>query len=283
MSVAHRARRAENVTRKAASNSALEFLERVGYVVRGTLYSTMGTLALGVALGIGGAATDQSGSLVILTRGPFGKFLLLAVAIGISAYAVWGFVRAIFDPLHRGDDAPGVAQRLGFAWSGFAYTGLALFALQLFAGTGGAGGQDSTHATIAAVLNHPAGQLATVLIGLVALAAGIGQFVEAYRAEFKKDMKRGEMSKGEKEIVDTLGRLGMIARGVTFSLVGWFVLEAGLHHDSSRAHGFGAAFLFLLNQPFGRQLLALVALGFIALGLHSFACARWVRLLGSKA
>ena len=28
-------------------------------------------------------------------------------------------------------------------------------------------------------------------------------------------------------------------------------------------------------------LLGIVALGFIALGLHSFACARWVRLLGS--
>jgi hypothetical protein len=29
------------------------------------------------------------------------------------------------------------------------------------------------------------------------------------------------------------------------------------------------------------MLLGIVALGFIALGLHSFACARWIRLLGS--
>jgi len=51
--------------------------------------------------------------------------------------------------------------------------------------------------------------------------------------------------------------------------------------DPSRVHGYGGAFVFLLVQPFGRVLLAAVALGFIALGLHSFACARWIRLLGS--
>jgi hypothetical protein len=28
-------------------------------------------------------------------------------------------------------------------------------------------------------------------------------------------------------------------------------------------------------------LVGVIALGFVALGLHSFACARWVRLLGS--
>src|SRR2546421_11608303 len=123
-SVAGGARRARNATRKAASSSGLELLERAGYVIRGVLYTTMGALALGVALGIGGTTTDQSGSLVILTQGPFGRVMLLAVAAGIGAYAIWGFVRAIFDPLHRGAGPPGIAHRLGFAWSGIAYTGL---------------------------------------------------------------------------------------------------------------------------------------------------------------
>jgi hypothetical protein len=40
--------------------------------------------------------------------------------------------------------------------------------------------------------------------------------------------------------------------------------------------------LFLLNEPFGRLLLGVVALGFVALGLHSFACSRWIRLMGSS-
>jgi len=73
----------------------------------------------------------------------------------------------------------------------------------------------------------------------------------------------------------------MVARGVTFSLVGWFVMQGGLRQDASQARGYGGAFIFLIQQPFGRVILAVVAIGFIALGLHSFACARWIRLLGS--
>jgi hypothetical protein len=74
----------------------------------------------------------------------------------------------------------------------------------------------------------------------------------------------------------------MFARGVIFLVIGWFVVQAGIHHDPAQAQGFGGAFVFLLAQPFGRILLGIVALGFVALGIHSFACARWVRLMGSN-
>ena len=273
---------ARSATRRTASNPTLEFLERAGYVVRGVLYAAMGGLALGLALGIGGVATDPSGTLVILTGNPAGKLLLVAVVIGLGAYAIWGFVRAIFDPLRRGRDASGIMQRLGFAWSGIAYTSIVFFALRLLIGSPTAKSHDSLQTNIARVLSYPAGEYLTIGIGAIAIAVGIAQFVEAYRAIFKRDLKRGEMTEAERKVVDFLGRMGMIARGVTFTLVGWFVIQGGLHHDSSKVHGYGGAFLFLLTEPFGRLMLGLVALGFIALGLHSFACARWVRLLGSE-
>ncbi|HEY6874817.1 MAG TPA: DUF1206 domain-containing protein [Candidatus Dormibacteraeota bacterium] len=274
-------RRARNATERTAANPGIEFLERVGYIVRGVLYAVMGGLALGLALGIGGNATDQSGSLVWLTGNSAGKFLLLAVVIGLAAYSLWGFVRAIFDPLHRGDDPPGIAQRLGFAWSGIAYASIVVFALKLLAGSASRQHQDGTQAAIASILSVPGGRWIAIAIGVVALAAGIGQFVEAYKATFRKDMKRFEMKKTEKKVVDNLGRVGMVARGVTFSLVGWFVFQGGLHQDPSQVRGYGGTFLFLIQQPFGRVILATVAIGFIALGLHSFACARWIRLMGS--
>src|SRR5437763_16151113 len=109
----HVARRARAVTKRTAANPWLEVLERAGYVIRGVLYAAMGTFALGLALGVGGAATDQSGSLVILTGGPAGKVLLFAVVIGLGAYSAWGFVRALFHPLRPGDHPPGIAERPG--------------------------------------------------------------------------------------------------------------------------------------------------------------------------
>jgi hypothetical protein len=265
-----------------ASNSWLELLERVGYVFRGVLYIVMGSLALGLALGIGGKATDQSGSLATLAGGPLGKGMLLAFALGLGAYSVWGFVRAVFDPLHRGDDPPGIAERLGFAWSGIAYAGLAVFALQLFAGSGRAASQDSTQSTITKIFAYPAGHWAVLAIGLVSIAVGLWQFIEAISARFKKDLKREQMTEAEVKFVVALGRVGMFSRGVTFTLVGWFILQAGLYRDPSRVQGFSGAFTYLLSQPYGHLLLAIVAAGFVALGAHSFAAARWIRLLGSR-
>ncbi len=272
-----------SAVKRAAANPVVELLERLGYAVRGALYAAMGLLALGLAVGIGrGEATDLSGSLVFLVSNPFGKLVLIVAAIGLTAYSLWGFTRAIYDPLHRGSDASGYMARLGFVSSALSYAAIVIFALQLLAGSGASGG-DSTQKTIASVLTHPAGGLLTILIGLVAIGVALGQFLEAYRATFKEDLKGAEMSASTRDTVIKLGRFGMFARGVIFLVIGWFLVQAGLHHDPAQAQGFGGAFLFLLNQPFGRVLLGIVALGFVALGLHSFACARWIRLMGSSS
>src|SRR5579864_7785267 len=93
----------QNAAKRAAANPALELLERLGYVVRGALYAVMGLLALKIVLSVaGGKATDLTGSLVVMASNPFGKFVLIIVAIGLTAYSLWGFTRAIYDPLNRG-------------------------------------------------------------------------------------------------------------------------------------------------------------------------------------
>jgi Domain of Unknown Function (DUF1206) len=275
--------RGTDAARGAARNPALELLERLGYVVRGALYAVMGFLALRIALSQpGGSATDLSGSLVFLISNPFGKVFLIVAIIGLGAYSVWGIVRAIFDPLHRGSDASGYMERLGFVSSALSYAAIVVFGVKILIGSGG-GSTDSTKQTITSVLNHPAGGLLTVLIGLLAIGVAVGQFIEAYRAVFKWDLKGAQMSEAERNLAIAFGRFGMFARGVIFLIVGWFIVQAGLHQDSSQVQGFGGAFLFLLDKPYGHVILGIVALGFVALGLHSLACARWIRLMGSSA
>jgi Domain of Unknown Function (DUF1206) len=267
--------------KRAAANPALELLERLGYVVRGALYAVMGLLALKIVLSVaGGQTTDLTGSLVVLVSNPFGKLVLIIAAVGLAAYSLWGLTRAIYDPLHRGSDASGYMARLGFVTSALSYGAIVFFAIQLLAGSG-ATTNDGTKNTIASVLTHPAGGALTILIGLVVIGVAAGQFLEAYRATFARDLKGTEMSRRTRDIVVKLGRFGMFARGVIFLIIGWFVVQAGIHHDPAQTQGFSGAFAFLLAQPFGRILLGIVALGFVALGLHSFACARWIRLMGT--
>ena len=275
--------RAGGEVRQAAANPTLELRERLGYVVRGALYAVMGFLALKIALATpGGKATDLSGSLVWLIGNPLGNFVLIVAIVGLVAYALWGFVRAIYDPLHRGRDAKGLLARLGFITSAVSYLAIALFALHILGGQGAAS-HDTTQKTVSTLLTNPLGGGITVALGVFTMGIGIGQFIEAYRATFAQDLKAAEMTQSERNVAIALGRFGMAARGVTFLVIGWFLIQAGLNHAPSKATGFGGAFLFLLAQPYGRWLLGIVALGFIALGIHSFACARWVRLLGSGA
>lgn len=271
-----------SAVKRAAVNPKLEILERLGYAVRGALYAAMGILALRIVLGVaGGQATDLTGALVFLVSNPLGKLVLIVAVVGLAAYSLWGLVRAIYDPLHRGSDKSGYLARLGFVSSAVSYAAIVIFGLKLLTGSGGAAG-DSTKQTVAAVLTHPAGGALTILLGLVVIGVAVGQFIESYRATFQNDLKGAEMSPATRTLAVGLGRFGMFSRGVIFLVIGWFVVQAGIHHDPAQAQGFGGAFVFLLAQPFGRLVLGIVALGFVALGLHSFACARWVRLMGSS-
>src|ERR1700680_3386991 len=230
--------RGANTIKQAAGNSQLELLERLGYVVRGLLYAVMGILVLRIAVGIGGGqATDLSGSMAFLIGNPFGKLVLIVVIVGLAAYSLWGFIRAIYDPLHRGSDASGYMARLGFVTSAVSYAALVILALQLLAGSGGASG-DSTQTAIASVLSPPGGGWLTIVIGLVAIGVGLGQFLEAYRAVFARDLKGTEMSETERKRAIALGRFGMFARGVVFLVIGWFIVQAGVHHDPAQVQGF---------------------------------------------
>jgi Domain of Unknown Function (DUF1206) len=269
--------------RRATGNPVYRLLARAGYVARGVLYAYMGYAALRIALTGVPQRADQQAGLLAVAGFPLGRVILTAGVTAIAAYALWGFIRAVYDPLHRGKDPVGIVTRLGFAWSGLTYTALLFFTLGLLARGSGTGGGDVVQSLAALLLGAPFGVLLLEGAGLVGVGAGIGQFVEAGRATFKRDERRAEMSGAEKRLTDALGRAGFVARGVVFSLMGWFLLLAGVHRDPHHAAGFTGTFTYFLAQPYGRVLLSLVAAGFLALGLHSVVLARYIRLPGEGA
>jgi hypothetical protein len=264
--------------KKVVTNPWAERTARLGYVVRGFIYGTMGVLALGLAVGRDSDTTDQRGALALLGTNPVAKVFLVVAITSLLAYSGWGFIRAIYDPLHRGDDPAGVATRIGFAWSGLNYGALAVFGAGLLLGASKGHGGDSVQQIVSWALQLPAGGFIVIAAGVIGIIGGLNQFVDAYKAGFRKDLKRNTMTWWQRITVDSFGRFGMVARGVIFTVVGIFILEAGLHHTAADAHSFGPAFAAVAREPLGHVLLAIVALGFVALGLHSWANARWVRM-----
>jgi hypothetical protein len=111
---------------KAEYSPVMEALTRIGYGARGLIYIMMGYLAVKVALGKGGALATPQQAIAAIGKSPAGLILLWVILVGIVAYSLWGLVRAILDPLHKGHDAKGLFARFGFLWSAISYAILAV-------------------------------------------------------------------------------------------------------------------------------------------------------------
>ena len=257
----------------------VERLARLGYTAKGIVYAIIGVLAVQAAFGTGGQTTDQKGALGAIAAQPFGQFLLALVALGLIGYAIWRFVEAVQDPEHKGNDAKGLATRLGAAISGIIYASLAFSAIRLAMGSGASSSNNtSTQDWTARLMSQPFGQWLVGLGGALIIGLGFYQFYKAYKAKFRKHLKLQEMSPTEETWATRLGRFGEGARGVVFVITGFFLLQAARQSDPNQARGLDGALQSLAQQPYGPWLLGIVALGLVAYGIHMGVQARYRRI-----
>jgi Domain of Unknown Function (DUF1206) len=262
----------------AAANPWVERLERFGYITRGFVYATIGVLALQLAIGAGGAATTLTAAIARLGSQPFGKVLLILIVVGLVSYSLWGFVRAIFDPLHRGDDFKGIVARIGFAFSGLSYGLLVIPALQILMNQGGSTQAGNSADISVQLFKLPFGMWLVAGFGLLWIGMGLGQLYTAYKVAFMKDFQVNKMSSQARMWVTRSGQIGYAARGIVFAIIGVLILQAALTHNPSQPQGFDSALLKLAQAPYGELLLGGVALGLIAFGIYSAFSARWTKV-----
>jgi membrane-associated phospholipid phosphatase len=266
------------VVRRNLYTPAVQVFERFGYVVRGLLWALMGAFAI-VAVFRLGRAIDLYGAVAVLESNAFRGLIALLATVGLAGYALWGYFRALGDPLERGTDFNGILSRLGYASSAISYTLLALFALQVgFSGAAGAGQSASQALLIASIVAALHGVALFYVIALGFVLIGLGQFMDAWRAPFRKDVLTPDTPRGRAWVTWIwLGRLGLFSRGLLFLISGALIVSAGLT-GTKWSISFAHAFDSLLEYPGGHVLLALLGVGLVALGLHSLGGARWIRM-----
>lgn len=260
-----------------ARDRLLEGWMRFGQLARGLVYLIPGAFALRLAIDRRDVEISQNRAITIIAHQPLGHVLLAIVAVGLAGYSLWGWVRALFDPLGRGRSVSGILTRLAYLVSGLAYAGLLWFSVQLILGSHP--DEQPTRHFATAALRHPHGAWLVIAVGACwIVGGGIAQITTAVRAGFMRDLDLGRMGAREHHWARHLGRVGLAARAVVFAVIGATLVGAGLHLDPAETRDLGGALMKLLQQPFGRPLLTLVALGLIAFGVFSILCVRWARL-----
>ena len=265
----------------ATTSPLMEKLIRLGYMMRGLVYGVIGLLALQVAIGSGGKITDQQGAIAALGGTPLGQVLLYVMLAGLIGYALWGFIRAVVDPLQEGTDAKGIAQRVGYMVSGISYGLLALSTYGLItakttAAASGAQGAQTQQAT-ASILTQPWGPWVVALAAAIVIGVGLLQIYTGLRPKFNPQFQLAGRAGSARKWLEWAGRFGTVARGIVFSLIGVFLLQAATQHNASRAQGFDGVLTALLQQPYGTLLLGVVAAGLIAFGIYSAMIRRVVK------
>jgi hypothetical protein len=265
----------EGASRSFVQSPVFEVLSRAGFVARGLVYGIIGILALKLAFGHGGKLTNQQGALKTVAHQPFGKVLLILVAIGLGGYSLWRFVRAAIGHGPEGSDSG--FERLAALGSGIAYGAMCFLAVEiLLSGRGSTSG--SPKQATAGILGWPAGTWIVGAAGALTIGIALYQGYRGITKDFLKDSKVEEMKPEVKTWISRVGTIGHLARMVVFGLIGIFLLKAAIDYNPKQAVGLDGALAKLTHYSYGPLLLGVVAAGLIAFAIYSLSDARYRRI-----
>jgi len=261
----------------AIAIDVLEPVARLGYASKAVIYGIVGVLAILAALNRGGLFTDQSGALrMVLTR-PYGRMLLLVLAIGLCGYAAWRLLDAVMDPDRHGTSPTGWVTRIGNAIRGCIYGALGLEAFRLLRGLRGSN-RDQAELWTARIFDWPFGQYLIAIAGAIVVIYGGSQFVQAVWGEHGGKLDWSPIPSEFRPLLKKISRFGVAVRACLLVTLGVFLVRAALSHDPNQAAGPRESMLRLGSLFEGRWFLAFVAAGVIAYAVDQAIQARCRRI-----
>jgi hypothetical protein len=263
--------------REVTDHPVLTHVARVGLVAYGLVHLLIAYLALRLAWGLGGSDADQTGALQTVGQGPGGRTLLWAIGLGMLALALWqgGEVllwwRGLLAKEHRVRTAVVIVKCLAKA---LVYAALGVTALLFAVGLEYEADerlQDLTDDT----LEIPGGAALVVAGAIGIVAVGLYTLVRGVTGGFMRDIDLPAAPDRWEPLIEHVGRVGYVAKGIAFGLVGVLLWRAAMSEDVSTATGLDGALTAIAGVAAGPWLLTAVAIGFAAFGVYALARARY--------
>ena len=263
--------------REVTDHPVLTHLARVGLIAYGVMHLLIAFLAARMALGLRGADADQTGALQTVGHGPGGRTLLWAIGLGLICLGLWQAAeillwwRGLLDPERRRRTAVVCAKCLA---KGGVYGLLGITAL-LFALGLEYEADERVREITGEALEIPGGAALVVVVAVAVVAVGLYTLGRGLTGGFMKDIDLPAAPDRWEPLIEVIGRVGYVAKGIAFGLVGVLLWRAAASADISTATGLDGAMTVISSVSGDPWLLAGVAAGFAAFGVYALARARY--------
>lgn len=247
-----------------APGPLVDALGRVGLVGYGLVHLTLAWLALQMALDVRAAPVDTDRAVSAIGRSPGGVLVLVVVAVGLVAFALWQVTAAAvgFRWVSGGER---FRKRFGAVSKAVAVTAMAVIVIDYL--TGQVSG--ATVSSLAAdLLSAPAGRILLGLAAVIILAIAGGMVYTGVRRTFMGDLDVRRLPQATRRSIEVVGAVGTLARALALAVVGLLAGMAAFLADPGRAGGLDAALRALGSTVLGTSVLVVVAVGFGAYGVY---------------
>ena len=266
-------------TAQSSAGSARSSVARPGLIGRSLFYLLFGLLALDLAFGSG---EESQGAVERVASAPFGRFLLIGLAVALVALVVWKVLQAVAGDPGEGSET---TDRMKYALKAVTYGGLAATSVTVLianwesgSSSESGGSSDSEQQATATVLEWPAGQWLVVLGGLAIVGFAVYElYTHAYGSEFMSRLATSGMDDSTRRAVEWSGRAGYAAKAAITAVIGIFLVVAGIRHDPDETEGLSGALRELSDTGWGTALLAFVGVGLFLFAAFSLVEATYRR------
>ena len=269
-----------DVVREARNSGLVHALARGGLAARGVTYLIIAAIAAQIPFGDTSQSADQHGAIEEIASKPFGRVLLIAMAIGFAAYALWRwFTAAVGGPdTQAASRLKERLQRLGALAAGFVYAGLCVSTIVAATGRSTPSNTQQQQSVTAHLLALPLGRALVIAIGVGVVIAGIVVLWRAVTEKFATKLATERMGLQVRRWAIRCGIAGNGALGIVLGLVGSFLIQAAAANNPHASKGLDQTLRTVAHAPFGHVWLLIVAAGLAAYGLYSFVEMRYRRV-----
>ena len=219
---------------RAVESPWVERIARFGLVAQGVSFGLVAVLAIEVALGHGGKATDREGALRTIADGSIGRVIVIALAVGFGAYALWRLAQAFLghDIEERGGEAKW-GKRLSSLGKAAIYASLCWASIEIL--TGGGGGSGGSRRRRRGSSAGPPDSGSSARSRSAILGAALWNLYRGLSGKYEEKLKTGEMSERERTWTRRIAFAGLVARAVVFGIIAWFFFKAATEYDAKKA------------------------------------------------